>query len=316
MKSVAIVISHFESLQFLRASIRQIRKYKHEKINQHIFIIDQSCESTYVKLFEDYIYENDVTIIGTKPLYSGYGLDYLFRNEDLSKYEYIVQIHTDVLPVSKNWIMMPITLIEESKLAFVGQLQFIADGKASIYPPDKFFAMAQCYNVAPTHIYRELAMIPGFCRFHNRKDSGMEWASSDWATWASEDYQSRGSDDDVVAFHWQDKHRVADKLGLAITGYIEPSFGRLIEDCVFHFGSHREALTVLNQMPKMYSYYLNKINEDYSDELIEEMVNLAKANKAPSLEILSRNLWNGTTKESYPTNSLMNEKIEKLKNAD
>lgn len=100
---------------------------------------------------------------------------------------------------------------------------------------------------------------------------------------------------------------------MAISGFIEPSWGRIIEGVVFHFGSCREALGNLSAMPKRYIEYLNKINTDYSDELIDEMVNLAKANKAPALEILSRNFWDGTKKEHYPTNSIMNDKIETLK---
>lgn len=313
MKSCTIIISHFESPQFLRACIRQIRLHRHLLVEQKIIIADQSCDKTYDDIYNEYFGSDDVSIVRTRPLYSGFGLDWIFRNVEI-KTEYVCQLHVDAFPISSKWLLMPIKLIEESKLYFVGQLQFIADGTASIYPPDKFFAMAQCYNVAKTSTYRELSMMAGFTRFHNRPMSGINnWASGDWRNWAAADYERRGSDDDVVAFHWEDKHRQHDKLGLAITGYIEPSYGRIIEDVVFHFGSCREALGVLDQMPKQYVHYLNRITENYSDELIAEMVAKAKDNRPPELEILSRNLWNGTTKESYPTNSVMNAKIEELK---
>lgn len=317
MKSCTIIISHFESLVFLRTCIRQTRRYANENIHQHIIICDQSSDNTYYDVLAEYEGDEDITVVHTSPLYSGYGLDWIFRNVEI-KTDYVAQIHVDAFSISDKWLLMPIKLIEECTLDFVGQLQFI-NGKnnlAHIYPPDPFFAMAQCYNVAPTHVYRELAMIPGFTRFHNRplaRQEGMEWSAFDWDRWAAHDYQARGSDDDVVAFHWQDKHKQVDKLGLAITGYIEPSYGRIIESVVFHFGSHREALSVLESMPKMYSYYLNKINLDYSDELIDEMVELAKKNRPPSLEILTRNYWNGTTKESSATSKELNKRIEELK---
>lgn len=315
MKSCSIIVSHFESLNFLKACIRQLRKFKNEKINQQIIICDQSGPQTHRLVMDLYDGNEDVIVVWTKPLYSGFGLDWIFRNVPIQS-DYIAQIHVDAFPLKNTWLSMPIALIEESKFAFVGQLQCInqKDNLAHIYPPSPFFAMAQCYNVAPTYIYRELAMIPGFTRFHNRPQADMEWASSDWANWAKDDYQARGSDDDIVAFSWEDKHRQHDKLGLAISGYVEPSWGRIIEESVFHFGSCREALGNLSAMPKRYIEYLNRINEDYSDELIDEMVNLAKTNRPPELEILSRNLWNGTTKESYPTNSILNQRIEELKN--
>lgn len=313
MKTCCIIISHFNAPIFLRACIRSIGKYRNEKILHNIIVADQSNDDIHNQITEEYKEHSDVEIVRMEPLYSGYGLDWLFRNRPMAS-DYICQLHVDVVAINKNFLSMPIALIEQHKFAFVGQLQFICDGTQSIYPPNPFFAMAQCYNVAPTNIYRELAMIPGFCRFHNRpKAEGMSWASSDWSRWASEDYEHRGSDDDVVAFHWQDCHRQHDKLGLAITGYIEPSYGRIIEDMVLHFGSHRESLSVLDYMPKDYVTYLNRINENYSDELIEEMISKAKANKPPELEILSRNLWNGQTKESYPTNSILNARIEELK---
>lgn len=312
MKSASIIISHYEALVFLKTAIRQIRRYKHPDINQQIIICDQSGPETHRLVMDLYYGNEDVIVVWTKSLYSGYGLDWILRNIPIHS-DYIVQLHTDSFPIHKNWISMPIALIEESNFSFVGQLQFVADGKASIYPPNKFFAMAQCYNVAKTSTYKEMSLEAGFCRYHNRKDLDMEYKNNDWEVWAKEDYNARGSDDDVVAFHWEDVYRNHDKLGLAITGYIEPSYGRIIESVVFHFGSHKEAMSVLDHMPKMYSHYLNKINEDYSDELIDEMVNLAKANRPPELEILSRNLWNGTTKESYPTNSILNQRIEELK---
>ena len=66
-------------------------------------------------------------------------------------------------------------------------------------------------------------------------------------------------------------------------------------------------------MPKLYQEYTRRINENYSDELISEMVELAKANRPPELEILSRNFWNGTKKESNTTSKELNKRIEELK---
>lgn len=314
MTTCAILISHYESLNFLTACIDYIRKCVNPEIDQHIYIIDQSSEETLSKVKDWYSNAADITIVPTKPHYSGYGIDFLLRNYDLTE-DYICQIHVDAFPISDKWLTMPIRLIEDLNLHFVGQLQFISKSTDVIYPPDApFFAMAQCYNVAKRETYIEMSMNAGFTRMHERdKDKNMEFANNDFLRWAKRDYKRRGSDDDVIAFYWEDKYLQHNKLGLAITGYIEPSYGRIIEDVVFHFGSCREAIGVMRQMPFDYQEYTNRIKNGYSDELVQEMVTRARGNRPPQIEILSRNYWDGTRKLSFATSAMFNNLIEKLK---
>lgn len=313
MTSCTIIISHYESVAFLIAAIRSIRKHKHPEIEQRIYICDQSGDYTFKTISDLYAKDEDIWVVHTKPLWSGYGIDFLLHNNFI-KTDYICQIHSDVVTISNQWLYLPIKLIEENNFSFVGQLQFISDGSQSIYPPHPIFAMAQCFNVAKTETYREMSLEAGFTRFHNRPDCGLTFKNNDWAEWAKEDYQARGSDDDIVAFHWNSKYKTENMLGLAITGYIESGYGRLIEDLVFHFGSANEARGVMSSMPELYQEYTKRINENYDDDLIEEMVSLAKANKPPELEILTRNLWDGELKISSPTTEQLNNRIEELKN--
>lgn len=314
MKSCAIIVSHYESLNFLTACIDQIRKHVNDEVKQHIYIVDQSSEETYSRVHDWYYCSADITIVHTKPNYSGYGIDFLLRNYDLDE-DYICQVHVDAFPISNKWLTMPIELIETANLHFVGQLQFISKPTDKIYPPDAtIFAMAQCYNVAKRETYVEMSMNAGFTRLHERaKDKNMEFANNDFLRWAKRDYRNRGSDDDVVAFYWEDKYRQHNKLGLAITGYIEPSYARIIEDVVFHFGSCREAMGVMGHMPVGYQQYTQRINQGYSSDLVEEMVERAKKNRPLHLEILSRNYWDGARKLSFPTTENFNIIIEKLK---
>lgn len=314
MTSCTIIISHYESENFLRACVRQVRKYANEKVRQKIIISDQSTDATYEQVIKEYGNDEDVRIITSNPLYSGYGIDWIMRYINIDT-EYICQIHVDAFPISDKWLLLPITLIEEYNLSFVGQLQCIntASNLSPIYPPSAFFAMAQCFNIAKTETYKELSLKAGFTRFHNRTLSGLAFENDDWSEWAKEDYNARGSDDDVVAFHWNGKYKTDDMLGLAITGYIESGYGRIVEDIIFHFGSCREAQGVMDRMPPLYQYYTKRINENYSGELIGSMVNLAKANKPPELDILNRNYWDGKLKQSFPPSEEINKRIEELK---
>lgn len=316
MTSCTIIISHYESKNFLFACLRQLIKYAHPEINQSILVVDQSSHNYHYKMCDELLSEfgsrTNIEIIHVQPLYSGYGIDFVLRNLDI-KTEYISQYHSDAFPISDKHLFLPIKLIEENNLAFVGQLQFISDGTQRIYPPTPMFAMAQCYNVARTETYKEMSLEAGFTRFHNRPQSGLEFKNDDWATWASDDYANKGSDDDVVAFSWEANYKQTDKLGLAISGYIQASFGRIIDDLVFHFGSANEARGVMNLMPELYQYYTKKINEDYSDELISEMVELAKKNKPSNDLILLRNFWDDKEKKPSPPSDELNQRIEELK---
>jgi len=314
MKSVTIIVSHFESLNFLHAAIKQIRKHTHPEINYHIIVADQSRDLYHNNLVKQYWGDDDITIVKMQPLYSGFGLDYVLRYVEIET-EYVCSLHVDAFPVHKNWLLLLIKLIEENNFSFVGQLHFISDGTHDIYPPSiPFFSMSPTFNVARTETYKEMGLKGGFTRFHNREESGLVFGNDDWREWASKDYNARGSDDDVVAFFWESKYKNTDKLGLAITGFIQPQFGRIIDDLVFHFGSCREATLVMDSMPESYRYYTKKINEGYTDELINEMVSLAKANQPSQSEILRRNFWNGKTKTSKPPSDELNKRIEELKN--
>ena len=321
MTSITIIISHYESLPFLRACVRQIKKYERPDILQHIIIADQSCDETNGVIHKEYDGDMGISVIKMQPLWSGYGIDYCMRFADI-KTEYVSQIHVDCFPIHKNWLYLPIKLIEEYNFAFVGQLHFISDGTASIYPPRPFFSMSPTFNVARTETYKEMAMEGGFTRFHNRTtefhnkiptDEPMAWGNNDWAEWAKEYYYARGSDDDTPAFSWEDTHRQHNKLGLAITGRIallgrEPDFGRVIENIVFHFGSCREAASILSEMGGLYQKYTEKIKHNYDNELVDELLNLVK-----QVEDRQRIFWDGETKKHSLASEELNNKIEKLK---
>ncbi len=311
MTSCTIIISHFESLPFFRMCIRQINKCRNPLIKQNILIIDQSRLPYNLDFGADHLFnsEDKIRVIHTDPLYSGYGIDYSIRNIDI-KTDYIAQLHCDCFPISSQWLYLSIKLLEDFK--FVGQHQFVCDGTQSIYPPDPFFAMSQCFNVARTETYKEMSLEAGFTRFHNRPQSGLTFNNSDWAEWAKGDYEHRGSDDDVVAFHWEDKYRQHDKLGFAITGMMNTgeqggSFGRVIEDVVFHFGSARESIGVMGSMPQKYQDYYKRIQHGFTDELLEEMLSEVKSNNR------NRTVWNGIAKTAAASSKELDSIIEELK---
>ena len=251
-------------------------------------------------------------------LYSGYGIDYAIRNRPIQT-DYICQLHADAFPISDQWLRAAIVLMEENKLAFSGVLQFICDSPSPIYPykGKSVFGMAQCFNIGRTDVYKEMSMQGGFTRFHNRLTTGMTWESTEWNDWSKEDYDHRGSDDDVPAFFWEDNNREHDKLGFGFTGKMgidgkESNYGTIIEDLVFHFGFHRESRGVMGQMGENYRNWTRRIHEGYTDELIQEMLSVARTQ--PTDPANNRLFWDGTKKIATRTSHTINQRIEQLKN--
>lgn len=314
--SCDIIVSHFESLPFLRACIRKIRQYKHPDIEQRIIVSEQSGKITYNQIMEEYGNDIDILIVPMKSLYSGYGIDYIMRYVDIRS-GYICQIHSDLMPIHLNWLYTCIKLIEEHDFKFVGQLHFYTNPSQKTHYPLKnmFFSMSPTFNVAKTETYREMALEAGFTRFHARPkiDVPMTFKNDDWAKWASEDYNARGSDDDVIAFCWEDNYREHDKLGLPLTGMIgvppESGFGRIYAGLVFHFGFSCESKGVMEHMGARYRNWTKKINDGFTDELIDEMLSQAVPTGHTHSEV-----WDGKTKTVSKSSGYLDNRIEQLKN--
>lgn len=314
---------HYESLPFLRACIRQVRRYAHPEIEQHIIITEQSCKETYMKVIAEFGGCSDISIVCMKPLWSGYAIDYVMRFCDI-KTDYVCGIEPDVFPIHKNWLYVCINLIEEFNFKFVGGLMTETNPEKDMeyyYYSDKktpFYWISQYLRLGKTVDYKELAMEGGFTRFHNRPqaEKGMTWGSNDWAEWAKSDYNRRGADDATIAHCWEDNHRENNKFSFAVNRIMgfppdEPGYGRIIDDLVFHFGFHKTSGGVENAMGKVYCYWKDRINKGCDDNLISEMINYAM--KTPDLSYNTRSVWNGKQKKTFPASVELNKRIEELK---
>ncbi|MEK6879523.1 MAG: hypothetical protein AABY22_07950, partial [Nanoarchaeota archaeon] len=62
MITCTIIISHFESPNFLRACIRSIERYRNEKINHKIIVADQCGDKIHNEIVEEYKDNSDVKI--------------------------------------------------------------------------------------------------------------------------------------------------------------------------------------------------------------------------------------------------------------
>ena len=324
MTSCTIIVYHYESLPFLRACIRQIRKYKHPEIEQHIIIADQSSELTQITINAEYEGDSDITIVQMKSICSGYSIDYIMRFGDI-KTEYTCTMDVDAFPIHPNWIYIPIKLIEEYGFSFVGhhpdesgvtQWKRFEDAYSQY---GKFFHVAQAFRVGYTKNFKELALKAGFTRSvdsRNKIDGLFGFESNQWMEIANKKGLDGYADSSVIAHWWEDQNKENNKFTFAETACLgiaptEGRYGRVIDDLVFHFMFSYNYLQVADKQKSMgqnFLYWIEKINAGLTDELINEMLSAT----IPVYDV-PRLLWDGKNKTTIPVDKALNEKITKLK---
>lgn len=308
--SCSIIIYNFESLHFLRSNIRQIRKYRHPDIEQKIIISEQSSDASYLKVIEEFGKDPDITIVRMKAVCSGYSIDYILRNVQIDT-QFICTLDVDAFPIHKNWLYTSIALLQQENFAFVGVHADIENAYAQY---GNFYCMGQYFRVGRTETFMLLSKEAGFTRFTYRHRINFNFKNKDWALRAIQLKQDGWSDSSVTAHWWEDQHTNHNKFTYAVTHCIgedgvEPLYGRITDGLVFHFAFSWTSLGMPHQMGPRYAAWTRRIKENFSDELINEMLTQARPMTSP----IPRQVWNGTLKRIEEPSEELNEFIGYLK---
>ena len=302
MTSCSIIIYNYESLHFLKACVRQIRKYAHPEIEQHIIIAEQSNETSNKEVWALYGKDPDITIVNMKAICSGYAIDFIMRFVNINS-EYICTLDVDAFPIDANWLYKSIEKLQEG-FSFVG---VHADIESAYAKYGNFFCMSQYFRVGRTEDYKMLSLEAGFTRFTHRwqiPTSGsikipiINFKNNEWAQRARELNEDGWSDSGVTAHWWEDRHTENNKFCYAITHTIgehgrEPLYGRITGGLVFHFGFSFTSIGSEGNMGERYLEWTRRIKEDFSDELIEEMLAACQPIYSP----IPEEVWDGKVKK-------------------
>lgn len=321
--SCTIIIFNYESLPFLRACVKQIIKYKHPKINHKIIISEQSCEDTYNKVVMEFGNNDDITIVRMKAICSGYAIDYIIRFVDL-KTEYICCLDCDAFPINKNWLYAPIKLIQENNFSFVGH--HADEGRVSGWKSfedayskyGNYFHVAQCFRVGKKEDFEHLSLNAGFTKAVNFRDwiEFKAFPNKEWFEVAKERGLDGYADSGVIAHWWEDRTTRNNKFTFAETACLgiapkQGRYGRVFDNMVFHlmFSFNHTQLGGAKEenMGNDYMKWIEKINNGFTDELINEMLKAVNPINIPRL------FWDGKT-ISLPSEKL-NNRINELINA-
>lgn len=323
--SCTIIVYHYEALPFLRACIRQIRKYKHPEIEQHIIITEQSSENSYNQVIAEFGNDRDVTIVRMKAICSGYSIDYVMRFVDI-KTKYVCTMDVDAFPIHKNWLYLCVKLIEEYNFSFVGhhpdesgvtKWKSFEDAYASY---GKYFHVAQCFRVGKTENFKYLSLNAGFTKAvsYRKLIDCFEFNNNDWADIAKTKGLDGYADSGVIAHWWEDKTTENDKFTFAEIACLglapkEGRYGRIFDNIFFHFMFSYNHTMVGNKQDSMGADYLKwvgKINEGFTDNLINEML-LSVNYLDPKIP---RQVWDGKNKLISISSKELDSKIDEILN--
>lgn len=239
MKTCTVLIPHVNAPHYLRACVDSIRHYAHPEVEVRIIIADQSARTLQKSVIQTYGKDPDVRVQCLPQVDAGYPIDVGVR---MAGTEFFCSLDCDAFPISKNWLHVPITLIERHGFSFVGSNTGLHMAYAS---KGEFCHLNNYFRVSRTSVAKKVSEDVGFMRVENRKKVGYGPRDNDWG--------DLSCDNGVVAQWYSDRAGLGPKLALNINKYLGKTpqyglYGMVIDDLVFHlvFGFCEEWLKDLH----------------------------------------------------------------------
>lgn len=300
-----ILIPTINTPHLVYGAVSQIDKYT-DNVDWEILIADQSDEVTHNEIVKKYENHPRVKVIKLTKIDAGYPIDVAART---STKEYLCSLDTDAFPIHPNWLYLPIQLIKEFNLSFVGQDTGL--GVHPVYAFDgQFCHINNYFRVSKTSVAKFLSESAGFCRFQHRERTGLSFTDIGWKI----DHADNG----VLAQWWSDKQNLGNKVGLALNKIIGMTtefgvYGMCIDDLVFHFvfGYHPDTVTDANK--SLGTSYLSIEQKIKNEGLTEENISWLLSNLKPHHPYSSRVYSQNKKSENMLENSEIYKRIEELK---
>lgn len=263
--SCTILIPHVNTPHLLYGCISQIEKLTNN-VDWEIVVAEQSDASVYDEILEKYKHHPKVKINKLQKIDAGYPIDVAVRS---STKEFFCSIDCDAFPIHPNWLYIPIQLIKEFNLSFVGQ-----DTGLGIHPEyafdGEFCHLNNYFRVSRTSIAKHVSENAGFCRVQHRARTGLTFKDIGW--------KLNHADNGVLAQWWSDKKCLGGKVGLALNKILGMTkefgvYGMCIDDLVFHFvfGYHPDTIADANK--SLGADYLNLELKIKQEGLTEDNIN-------------------------------------------
>jgi hypothetical protein len=265
---VTICIPVCYELEFLKGSIRQIMKHRHEEIDYEIIICDQTNDEMSQKINDLYKDNPEIKIVKIPRVDAGYPIDIAVR---MASGEYFCTLDADAFPISNLWLYLPVKLIEKFNFSFIGK----ESGLHHSYTQQlgEYLHLNNYYRISRTDVAKKISEEIGFIRPQNKSRVNLTYEKNVHIS----------CDNGVLAQWYSDTEKMGPKLCLMMDKIIGKTpelgvYGMVIDDLVFHmvFGQTNEECGI-NNLGNGYASLNREINENgLTDEMIEKLLSLAK----------------------------------------
>jgi hypothetical protein len=300
-----ILIPTVNTPHLVYGAITQIEKFT-DNVDWEILVADQSDPHIHNEIVQRYANHPKVKVIQLARIDAGFPIDIAARS---STKEFLCSLDTDAFPIHPNWLYLPIQLIKEFNLSFVGQDTGLGMHPAYAFDGE-FCGINNYFRVSRTDLAKKVSENAGFCRIQHQPRTGLQFADVGWKI----DHADNG----VVANWWVDKMKMGDKVGLALNKILGMThefgvYGMCIDDLVFHFvfGYHPHSVNDANKsLGEAYLDLEQKIkNEGLTEENITWLLSNLKPHQPYTSRVYSQNAKPMTLLED---NSIF-KRIEELK---
>lgn len=307
MNSCTILIPHVNTPHLIEGSIRQIKKYTHN-VDYEVIIADQSDSHIHESLVQKYKNDDRIKVLKLNRVDAGYPIDVIARS---SSKEFLCTLDADAFPIHKNWLYLPIQLIKEFNLSFVGQDTGLGHHPAYAFDGE-FCHLNNYFRVSKTETAKFLSESAGFCRVQHQHRTGLSFQKIGWKL----DHADNG----VLAQWYSDKKSLGGKVGLSLNKILGMTnefgvYGMCIDDLVFHFvfGYHPDTITdAKKSLGNDYLSLEQKIkDEGLTDENIDKLLSSLKPHHPYESRVYS--LGNGGKADTLNPENEIFKRIEELK---
>ncbi len=123
-RSVAILIPHWESYQFLNPCLQHIEKQRNGALLEKVYVLDdQSGDGSFERGKKDFAHDPRIEfhqiVRPNKNIDADVGL-LLDEGLKLVKEQFVVMLDADTIPLSGDWISFPLWLLEKYRCSSVG----------------------------------------------------------------------------------------------------------------------------------------------------------------------------------------------------
>jgi glycosyltransferase involved in cell wall biosynthesis len=273
-RSVAILVPHWESWQFLEPCVEAITAQRHPALDQRVYVLDDcSSDGSFERASEAYAGRDDVRVLRierpNRATVADVGLLLDLGLREVEE-QYVAAIDADLFPLSPDWLAFPVWLIEQLGLSMVGLDTGLSsayanrspgrwwqpeDGyltAAGVYDNDWFVCINNLYRVMPTALAKVASEQVGFARRTDpipfARKLVRRLGASRIRLGSTDGYIQHDADNGVAANHFVDVNRLGPKFNIPITSYLgltpeDGAFGQHICGLAFHFALSTRALS-------------------------------------------------------------------------